>query len=70
MDKRSGEVMDYKEMEKRLEKKPEDAPYYKEVPQQAIRSFTGKHEPCPCGSGKKFMKCCQNKVVNDDPTDV
>lgn len=21
----------------------------------------GRNEPCPCGSGKKFKKCCQGK---------
>jgi preprotein translocase subunit SecA len=21
----------------------------------------GRNEPCPCGSGKKFKKCCANK---------
>ena len=21
---------------------------------------TGRNEPCPCGSGKKFKKCCLN----------
>ena len=22
---------------------------------------TGRNDPCPCGSGKKFKKCCQDK---------
>ncbi len=22
---------------------------------------TGRNEPCPCGSGKKYKKCCMNK---------
>ncbi|MCF6194254.1 MAG: SEC-C domain-containing protein [Kangiellaceae bacterium] len=22
------------------------------------KSTTGRNEPCPCGSGKKFKKCC------------
>jgi len=22
---------------------------------------TGRNDPCPCGSGKKFKKCCQAK---------
>ena len=22
----------------------------------------GRNEPCPCGSGKKFKKCCANKA--------
>ena len=21
----------------------------------------GRNDPCPCGSGKKFKKCCQDK---------
>lgn len=24
---------------------------------------TGRNEPCPCGSGKKFKKCCLNKEL-------
>jgi hypothetical protein len=22
----------------------------------------GRNDPCPCGSGKKFKKCCLNKI--------
>ncbi len=22
----------------------------------------GRNDPCPCGSGKKFKKCCANKA--------
>ena len=22
----------------------------------------GRNDPCPCGSGKKYKKCCLNKV--------
>jgi len=25
----------------------------------------GRNEPCPCGSGKKYKKCCINKEEND-----
>jgi hypothetical protein len=32
------------------------------VPQQTLeRSKTGRNEPCPCGSKKKYKKCCMNK---------
>ncbi len=31
-------------------------PFKREVPK------TGRNEPCPCGSGKKYKKCCLNKV--------
>jgi hypothetical protein len=23
----------------------------------------GRNDPCPCGSGKKFKKCCANKTL-------
>jgi len=26
----------------------------------------GRNDPCPCGSGKKFKKCCQGRVQNED----
>jgi uncharacterized protein YecA (UPF0149 family) len=28
------------------------APFRREAPK------TGRNDPCPCGSGKKFKKCC------------
>ena len=33
---------------------PRDSPYYD--PEIAIK--VGRNEPCPCGSGKKYKKCC------------
>jgi peptide deformylase len=27
-------------------------------------SLTGRNDPCPCGSGKKFKKCCLGKEAN------
>jgi uncharacterized protein YecA (UPF0149 family) len=24
----------------------------------------GRNEPCPCGSGKKYKKCCMNKKAH------
>lgn len=24
----------------------------------------GRNDPCPCGSGKKFKKCCEEKVLH------
>ena len=29
---------------------------------QLARGRVGRNEPCPCGSGKKFKKCCFQKV--------
>lgn len=26
--------------------------------QAAIEQKVGRNDPCPCGSGKKFKKCC------------
>ena len=28
------------------------------TPQRSARGKVGRNEPCPCGSGKKFKKCC------------
>ena len=30
---------------------------------QAVSTKVGRNEPCPCGSGKKYKKCCGK---NDD----
>jgi preprotein translocase subunit SecA len=35
-------------------------PMVEEAPPPA-RQRTGRNDPCPCGSGKKFKKCCLNK---------
>lgn len=34
------------------------------TPQQYVRSApkTGRNEPCSCGSGKKFKKCCGKNI--------
>ena len=31
------------------------------VPLQRTEKKVGRNDPCPCGSGKKFKKCCMNK---------
>ncbi|NIH20336.1 hypothetical protein HBN02_18080 [Morganella morganii] len=28
------------------------------VPVRREAGLTGRNDPCPCGSGKKFKKCC------------
>jgi uncharacterized protein YecA (UPF0149 family) len=35
-----------------------DAP----VEQAKAARTTGRNDPCPCGSGKKFKKCCGAKA--------
>lgn len=64
MDTRSGQIW----------QRPEDAPiesrpYLKQMtveptPAQLRRGFVGRNECCPCGSGKKFKKCCKVEVRN------
>jgi hypothetical protein len=34
------------------------------IPQEPV----GRNDPCPCGSGKKFKKCCMGKGVQDADT--
>lgn len=36
------------------------APYYDDVPQPVTNLLrgVGRNDPCPCGSGKKYKKCC------------
>jgi len=26
----------------------------------------GRNDNCPCGSGKKYKQCCQNKEANNN----
>ena len=42
-------------MQKAREKRPLHNP--KKTMRQGVRK-TGRNEPCPCGSGKKYKKCC------------
>ncbi len=37
--------------------------HLEDVPQPLIRDIpkAGRNDPCPCGSGKKYKKCCLNK---------
>jgi hypothetical protein len=32
------------------------------VPAPAGKKKVGRNDPCPCGSGKKYKKCCLNKL--------
>lgn len=40
------------ELRKRFKKYFKHTPYVRETPK------VGRNEPCPCGSGLKFKKCC------------
>ena len=30
----------------------------------------GRNDPCPCGSGKKYKKCCKNQGTTTIPTNL
>jgi hypothetical protein len=32
-----------------------------EMPASTAATKAGRNDPCPCGSGKKFKKCCVDK---------
>lgn len=38
-----------------------DSVDYEDIPQPAVSNKIGRNDPCPCGSGKKYKKCCMNK---------
>ncbi len=31
---------------------------------------SNRNDPCPCGSGKKFKKCCMQNITSIDKTDL
>ena len=37
------------------------------LPQKNPVKDVGRNDPCPCGSGKKFKKCCLGKVAAEAP---
>ncbi|MDP6455615.1 MAG: anaerobic sulfatase maturase [SAR202 cluster bacterium] len=37
-------------------------PSFEQVLEVAKRSRTGRNDACPCGSGRKFKRCCQRQV--------
>ncbi|MFH1777538.1 MAG: SEC-C metal-binding domain-containing protein [Candidatus Omnitrophota bacterium] len=53
-----------KEDEKRLREEKEEETEYRELSYPGVTPFAregskvGRNAPCPCGSGKKFKKCC------------
>ena len=30
----------------------------RKVPEKSLSAKVGRNDPCPCGSGKKYKKCC------------
>jgi len=45
----------------------EFADYDDEPPPPPAGQKVGRNDPCPCGSGKKFKKCCMRKQTSDSP---
>jgi preprotein translocase subunit SecA len=41
-----------------LNKEKDQPPLKPQQPQQSKVSKVGRNQPCPCGSGKKYKKCC------------
>ena len=31
---------------------------------QRTKSKIGRNDPCPCGSGKKYKRCCSGKTIH------
>ena len=31
---------------------------------------TGRNDPCPCGSGRKYKKCCLNRQLTSQPSSL
>ena len=38
----------------------------KDDEEKSKESKVGRNDPCPCGSGKKYKKCCMTKVIHVD----
>lgn len=60
MDTRNGDIIRPEFLDK-IE--AEDKPYvrpmmYHPTPKQRATGRVGRNDPCPCGSGKKFKRCC------------
>lgn len=39
---------------------PSDVGPFRSIPQANPHRHVGRNDPCPCGSGKKYKKCCLN----------
>ena len=66
MDTRSGEILNEMDVEKlkalglgRYVKPMTVQPTMRQMARRPPK--VGRNEPCPCGSGKKFKRCCLGK---------
>ena len=67
MDTRDGSIIDSSKIEEEIKKDTKLAKALKPmvVPptgKQLKRNKIGRNDPCPCGSGKKFKKCCLGSI--------
>lgn len=37
--------------------------FQKELFRGEMKKKVGRNDPCPCGSGKKFKKCCEKRML-------
>ena len=60
MHRKTGEIVPLKDvLEKDESEQAEFVPMkVPPTPLQQVRGRVGRNEPCPCGSGRKFKKCC------------
>ncbi|MCD7949249.1 MAG: DUF1186 domain-containing protein [Erysipelotrichaceae bacterium] len=60
---------DDKQIQKELMQKENKAKKESDRRKQSQKKITvGRNDPCPCGSGKKYKKCCMRKdQIEDDP---
>ena len=63
MDTRTGEILSVEEVQRRFGEDPKQKKFFKPMeveptPTQLLNKKVGRNDPCPCGSGVKFKRCC------------
>jgi len=64
MDTRTGEIFSMEDLKKKFIETPEEEAFFIPIsptPEQFKRGKVSRNDYCPCGSGKKFKKCCLRK---------
>jgi uncharacterized protein YecA (UPF0149 family) len=51
------------EIEKKIQHEANKALLDNTIKRMTVVKRVGRNEKCPCGSGKKFKKCCISKAV-------
>ncbi len=69
MDNRTGDIFDPAEFEqKKKTLSEEELKYFQKMKlsptaKQLVSHRVGRNDPCPCGSDRKFKKCCMGKKL-------